>query len=63
MRLLKVTSYCVCHLQEERHKVVLFENVMADEPRMSRHVSGWEDHTFSKLKLIDFAPGIMNGYE
>lgn len=63
MRLLKVTSYCRCHLQEQRHEVVLSENVKADEPRMRRHVSGWEDHTSSKLKLIDFATGIMNGYE
>lgn len=30
---------------------------------MRCHISGWEDHTFSKLKLIDFATGIMNGYD
>lgn len=58
-----MTRYCICHLQEERHEAVLSENVKADEPRMRCHISGWEDHPSSKLQLIDFSTGIMNGYE
>lgn len=62
MRLLKATR---CHLQEERHKVVLSGKVKADEHRMRchSHTSGWEDHAPSNLKLVDFSTGVMNGYD
>lgn len=62
MSLLKVTSYLIRRLQKERHKVVLSGKVKADEHRVRYHISGWEDHASSNLKFIDFATGIMNGY-
>lgn len=35
----------------------------ADEHRVRYHISGLEDHASSNLKFIDFATGIMNGYD